>query len=109
MTNRARQNAALYEEQGAAYRQRKSGAIYHLYAGRTIPAFAYQEMCNYYLNYDFSIALPLMLCLYGTIGTFVSERETQMDILLLVSSNDGRKTTLAKILAATLFLFLTSL
>lgn len=42
--------------------------------------FAYQEMCNYYLNYDFSIVLTLMLCLYGIIGTFVSEREPQMDI-----------------------------
>ena len=109
VANRTRQNAALYEEQGAVYRQRESGAIYHLYAGRTIPAFAYQEMCNYYLNYDFSIILTLMLCLYGIIGTFVSERETQMDMLLMVSPGGGRKTTLAKILAATLFLFLTSL
>ena len=47
VSNRARQNAALYEEQGAVYQQRESGAIYHLYAGRTISAFAYQEMCNY--------------------------------------------------------------
>ena len=109
VTNRARQNAALYEERGAVYQQRESGAIYRLYAGRTIPVFAYQEMCNYYLNYDFSVVLTLMLCLYGIIGAFVSEKETQMDMLLLVSSNGGRKTALAKILAATLFLFLTSL
>lgn len=109
VTNRARQNAALYEERGAVYQQRESGAVYHLYAGRSIPAFAYQEMCNYYLNYDFSIVLTLMLCLYGIIGTFVSERETQMDMLLIVSPNGGRKTTLAKILAATIFLVLTSL
>ncbi len=74
-----------------------------------IPAFAYREMCNYYLNYDFSIVLTLLLCLYGIIGTFVSERETQMDMLLLVSPNGGRKTALAKIIAATLFLLLTSL
>ena len=109
VANRARQSAALYGERGAVYQQRESGAIYNLYAGRTIPAFAYQEMCNYYLNYDFSIVLTLVLCLYGIIGTFVSERETQMDILLLVSPNGGRKTALAKIAAATLFLLLTSL
>ncbi len=109
VTNKARQNATLYAERGAIYQQRESGAIYHLYAGRTIPIFAYQEMCNYYLNYDFSIVLTLMLCLYGIIGTFVSEKETQMDILLLVSPNGGRKTAMAKILAVTLFLFLTSL
>ena len=90
------------------YQQRESGAIYNLYAGRTISAFAYREMCNYYLNYDFSIVLTLLLCLYGIIGTFVGERETQMDMLLLVSPNGGRKTALAKIFAATLFLLLTS-
>jgi hypothetical protein len=109
VANRARQSAALYEERETVYRQRESGAVYHLYAGRTIPAFAYQEMCNYYLNYDFSIVLTLLLCLYGIIGAFVSERETQMDMLLLVSPGGGRKTALAKILAATLFLLVTSL
>ena len=109
VATKARQNAALYGERGAIYRQRESAAIYNLYAGRSIPAFAYQEMCNYYLNYDFSIVLALMLCLYGIIGTFVSEKETQMDMLLLVSPCGGRKTALAKILAATLFLLFTSL
>lgn len=108
VANRARQNASLYRERGAVYQQRKSGAIYNLYAGRIIPAFSYREMCNYYLNYDFSIVLTLLLCLYGIIGTFVSEKETQMD-MLLVSPGGGRKTALAKILAATLFLLLISL
>ena len=109
VANRARQNAALYAERGEVYRQRESGAIYNLYAGRSVPSFAYREMCNYYLNYDFSIVLTLLLCLYGIIGTFVSEKETQMDMLLLVSPNGGRKTALAKILAATIFLFLVPL
>ncbi len=109
VANRARQNAALYGEWGAVYQQRESGAIYNLYAGRTIPVFAYREMCNYYLNYDFSIVLTLLISLYGVIGTFVNERETQMDMLLLVNPGGGRKTALAKILAATLFLLLTSL
>ncbi|MCI8608417.1 MAG: ABC transporter permease [Firmicutes bacterium] len=109
VADKARQNAALYAKQGAIYKQRESGVIYHLYTGRIIPAFAYREMCNYYLNYDFSIVLTLMLSLYGVIGTFVSEKETQMDMLLLVSPNGGRKTTLAKIFAVTIFLFLTSL
>lgn len=109
VADRARRNAVLYEELGAGYQQRESGAIYNLYAGRSIPSFAYREMCNYYLNYDFSIVLTLLLCLYGIIGTFVSEKETQMDMLLLVSPNGGRKTVLAKIVAATMFLLLVSL
>ena len=109
VANRARQNAALYAERGEVYRQRESGAIYNLYAGRSVPSFAYREMCNYYLNYDFSIVLTLLLCLYGIIGTFVREKETQMDMLLLVSPNGGRKTALAKIVAATIFLVLVPL
>ena len=109
VANRARQNAALYAERGEVYWQRESGAIYNLYAGRSVPSFAYREMCNYYLNYDFSIVLTLLLCLYGIIGTFVSEKETQMDMLLLVSPNGGRKTALAKIVAATIFLVLVPL
>ena len=36
VANRARQSAALYGERGAVYQQRESGAIYNLYAGRTI-------------------------------------------------------------------------
>ena len=109
VADRARRNSALYAELGVDYQQRESGAIYNLYAGRSIPSFAYREMCNYYLNYDFSIVLTLLLCLYGIIGTFVSEKETQMDMLLLVSPNGGRKTALAKILATTIFLLLVSL
>ncbi len=109
VANKARQNAALYGERGAVYQQRENSIIYNLYAGRAITAFAYREMCNYYLNYDFSIVLTLLISLYGVISTFVNERETQMDMLLLVNPNGGRKTALAKILAATLFLLLTSL
>lgn len=109
VANRARQNAMLYAQRGESYRQKESGVIYHLYAGRSIPSFGYREMCNYYLNYDFSIVLTLLLCLYGIIGTFVSEKETQMDMLLLVSPNGGRKTVLAKIVAASLFLLLVPL
>ena len=109
VANKARQNAALYGERGAVYQQRENSIIYNLYAGRAITAFAYREMCNYYLNYDFSIVLTLLISLYGVISTFVNERETQMDMLLLVNPNGGRKTALAKILAVTLFLLLTSL
>ena len=109
VADKARRNATLYAERGAIYQQRENGAIYNLYASRTIPAFTYREMCNYYLNYDFSIVLTLILCLYGIIGTFVNEKETQMDMLLLVSPNGTRKTVLAKILAATIFLFLVTL
>ncbi len=103
VAERAKENALLYKERGLTYEVRKNSMIYHLYSGRNIPNFAYQEMYNYYLNYDFSSILVLLLCLYGIVSTFVCEKETQMDMLLLTNLGGGRKTALAKIVAATLF------
>lgn len=100
---RAKENAAIYGEQGLTYEMRKNALIYHLYSDRSIQAFAYREMYNYYLNYDFSGILVLFLCLYGIVGTFVCEKETQMDMLLLTNLKGGKETTLAKIAAAALF------
>lgn len=103
VAEKAKENAAFYKEHGQTYEVRENSVIYHLYSGRSISTFAYQEMYNYYLNYDFSSILILLLCLYGIIGTFVCEKETQMNMLLLTNPNGGKKTTLAKIVAATLF------
>ena len=103
VAEKAKENALFYKEQGQTYEVRKNSVIYNLYSGRSISTFAYQEMYNYYLNYDFSGILVLLLCLYGIVSTFVCEKETQMDMLLLTNSNGGKKTTLAKIIAATLF------
>lgn len=103
IAERAKANANIYKKRGQTYEVRKNSVIYNLYSGRDIPAFAYGEMYNYYLNYDFSGILILLLCLYGIVGTFVCEKETQMDMLLLTNPNGGKKTTLTKIAAATLF------
>ena len=103
VAERAKENAAVYKERGQTYEVRKNSVIYNLYSGRNIKAFAYEEMYNYYLNYDFSGILILLLCLYGVVGTFVCEKETQMDMLLLTNPNGGKKTTFAKIAAASLF------
>lgn len=109
IAGKARENALLYEERGEEYEARKNVAIYRLYADRTISEYAYHEMYNYYLNYDFSTVLMLLLCLYGIVSTFVSEKETQMDMLLLTSVNGGKKTALAKIIAVTVFVWLVCL
>ncbi len=103
VAKKANENAAFYKAPGLNFEMRKNSVIYNLYSGRSISAFAYQEMYNYYLNYDFSNILVLLLCLYGIISTFVCEKETQMDMLLLTNPNGGKKTTSAKIVAVTLF------
>ena len=103
VAERAKENVVVYKERGQTYEVRKNSVIYNLYSGRNIKAFAYEEMYNYYLNYDFSGILVLFLCLYGVVSTFVCEKETQMDMLLLTNPNGGKKTVFAKIAAATLF------
>lgn len=103
IAEKAKENAAFYREMGQTYEMRKNGVIYNLYFGRSISSFAYEEMYNYYLNYDFSGILILFLCLYGVIGTFVYEKETQMNMLLNTNLNGGKKTAFAKITAAALF------
>ncbi len=103
IAERAKKNAAIYKERGRTVEARKNSVIYNLYSGRSIPSFAYQEMYNYYLNYDFSGILILFLCLYGIVGVFVCEKETQMNLLLLTNLAGGKKTTFAKIAAASLF------
>lgn len=100
---KAKENALRSQALGQTYEARKNSVIYRLYSERSIPAYAYREMYNYYLNYDFSTVLILLLCLYGICGAFASEKETQMDLLLVTSPNGGRKTAMAKILAVSAF------
>lgn len=109
VSEKARENVRLYTERGKTYEARKNAVIYRMYAKREISEFAYAEMYNYYLNYDFSTVLLLLACLYGIVGTFVSEKETQMDMLLLTGINGGRKTAVTKTIAVTLFVLLASM
>ncbi len=103
VAERAKENAAVYKEQGQTVEARKNSVIYNLYSGRSIKAFAYEEMYNYYLNYDISGILVLFLCLYGVVSTFVCEKETQMDMLLLTNLGGGKRTTFVKIATVSLF------
>lgn len=109
VAEKARENVSIYEEKGQEYEVRKNSVIYNLYSGREISSFSYREMYNYYLNYDFSTVLILLLCMYGIVGTFVSEKETQMDMLILTNPKGGKKTVFSKIIAASLFVVAVSL
>lgn len=109
VAQKAKENTVIYGERGQTYEVRKNSRIYHLYADRQIPFFAYREMYNYYLNYDFSTVLILLLCLYAIVGVFNCERETQMDLLILTAKNGGRKTTATKIIAVSFFAIAVSL
>ncbi|MDR2933427.1 MAG: ABC transporter permease [Oscillospiraceae bacterium] len=106
---RARENVLFYREHGNEYEARKNALIHNIYAGRVISNFEYTEMVNYLVHYDFSTVLTLLLVLYGIVGVFVRERETQMTGLLITSPKGGRETALAKLLAASVFAVCVSL
>ena len=109
VVEKARENVSIYEEKGQEYEVRKNSVIYNLYSGREILSFSYREMYNYYLNYDFSTVLILLLCLYGIVGTFVCEKETQMNMLLLTNPKGGKQTVFSKVIAVSLFVMAVSL
>lgn len=99
----AKNNITFYEALGNRYDSRKNAAIAELFQGRSITSFAYTEMYNYYVQYDFSALLVLLICLYGLLNVFLSEKETEMDTLLLTTKAGGVKTAWAKLLASALF------
>ena len=99
----ARDNIAFYESVGNAYESRKNAAIAELFEGRAITSFSYTEMYQHYVQYDFSAFLALLICLYGFMSVFLTEKETEMDTLLLTAEAGGAATVRAKLMASALF------
>lgn len=99
----AKDNMVFYNKLGNNYKYRENDIIASLFASRHISEFSYTEMYQYYLEYDFSSLLVLLICLYGLVGVFASEKETDMDILILTTVSGGRKTLISKIVASMLF------
>lgn len=99
----AQENMSFYQSVGNTYEYRKNAAIAESFRGRQIPDFAFTEMYQYYLHCDFSSFLALLLCVYGLVGVFVSEKESEMDTLLLTTKYGGRKTIAAKLISSALF------
>lgn len=104
VTSAAQENISFYQSVGNTFDYRKNTAIADSFGGRQITEFAFTEMYQYYLHYDFSSFLALLLCVYGLVGVFVSEKESEMDTLLLTTKNGGSKTMAAKLLSSALFI-----
>lgn len=105
----AAENARFYQERGNQYEARKNALLYHQLSGRKIGGFEYTEMYQYFLPYDFSSVLLLLLCLYALAGMFSMENDSGMEGILLASPYGGRATAAAKISAASIFLAAVSL
>lgn len=99
----AKENLAFFESLGNQYEYRKNAAIVDRYTGRNISDFSYTEMYKNYIHYDFSAFLIMLICMYVLINVFVSEKETEMDVLLLTTKAGGTKTVVAKIMTSAIF------
>lgn len=101
---KAKENVELFSDVGNRYEAAKNERVAALYGGRQIDSFYYTEGWLYYVYYDFSTILVLLLCLYGLSQVFTREKESGMDKLLPTIRNGGRRTVAAKVTAVTMFL-----
>lgn len=105
ITRNALRLAEFYAAAGNAYEVQKNHEIAARFAGRTIPSFADTQAIETWLEYDYSAMLVLLLSLFGLCSVFVTERETDM-YMLLRSTQRGSAATVGAKLAASLFFLL---
>lgn len=98
----------LYAEVGNSYEAAKNAQIARLFTGRAISQFADTFWAYVWLKHDFSAMLVLLLTLFGLCSVFVTERETEMYMLLRTARLGGGATVAAKSVASLLFVVLTS-
>lgn len=100
----AYENMSFYRNVGNDYEYRRNEIIKNIFSKRNIPEFAYTEMYQYYIYYDFSLLLILFISLYGIINVFVIEKETEMNHILLTTVCGGNKTITAKLLSTFIYI-----
>lgn len=100
--------AELYSCVGNAFEVSKNRQIAADFSGRAIPAFSDTRGYEVLLNYDYSAMLILLLTIFGLCGIFITERETEMYMLLRTTKNGSGATVAAKLTAAVLFVVLVS-
>jgi hypothetical protein len=105
LVNNALNNMKFYRSVDNSYEYNKNSQIAVHFTNREITSFNYTEKYLYYLQYDFSIILILLICIYGLSNVFILEKETDMNQLLVTTVLGGKKTTLAKILSSIIFAF----
>ncbi|MEK4005048.1 ABC transporter permease [Paenibacillus sp. FSL H3-0333] len=106
---KAKENSIFFKSFGNLYESRKNEVIARIFHGRDITSFSDKEMYRGYVQYEFSSLLVLLLCMYGLISVFLSEKETEMDSLLMTTKTGGFKVLYAKLWASGLFICLISI
>lgn len=108
ITTRAMELADFYSGAGNAFEVSKNLKIAADFSGRSIPEFGDTRGYEVLMHYDYSAMLVLLLTIFGLCGIFVTERETQMYMLLRTTQNGSGTTMIAKLITAALFAVLMS-
>lgn len=103
IASQARTLADFYAGLGNAYEAKKNGIISSLFSRRAIPDFADTRYLEVWLNHDYSAMVVLLLCLFGLSTVFVTERETEMYMLLRTTRLGGSASAAAKLTASLLY------
>lgn len=106
---RASTAASNAKDAGNMAEYRKNAGIYHIFKDREIKEFSYLESTELFLDYSFSYILILLLVLYGLSAVYGSEREGNMESLLITNKKGGKATQVAKVVGAGMFSVMISL
>lgn len=107
IASNARELAEFYEGVGNRFEAGKNRQITQDFSSRGITTFGDTRGYEVLLHYDYSVMLVLLLTVFALSGIFVSERETEMDMLLRTTKNGSGATVAAKFTAAFLFVVVT--
>ncbi len=102
--NRAVYLSELYDQVGNTYAAQKNAIIARDFLGRSIPQFADSRGYEVLLGHDYSTMLILLLTVFALCGSFVTERETDMVMLLRTTPNGGGLSVAAKLVSGGIFI-----
>lgn len=106
LLKRANENIHFYKTNQNDFEVRKNLQIVSFYSNRSIPEFQSLIGVKYFLYYDFSSILVLLLCLLLISPIFVSEKENKMTQLLPSFVMGRRKIVNIKLIYSILVVFL---
>ncbi len=98
IVQRAEDNIAFFTAKNNPYERRKNAQIISLYSNRIITDFYDLKGMKYFLYYDFSSLIALLLCVLIVVPVFVGEKETKMDQLLPSFKKGGARLVWTKII-----------
>lgn len=98
IVEKAEDNIDFFTNKNNSYERTKNEQIVSIYGNRVITEFYDLKGMKYFVYYDFSSLIVLLLCVLIVVPVFVGERETRMDQLLPSFKNGGAGLVWTKIM-----------